>query len=75
VLAATNQPTNQPQELKGNIRVFCRVRPMCPAAAAECGAEGQAAAASDGGVMAFEFPPVTDLLSAGVVLNVRTLVM
>lgn len=49
------------QELKGNIRVFCRVRPV--SAAEQGNAEHDSA-------LAVEFPPSTDILSAGIVLQV-----
>lgn len=50
------------QELKGNIRVFCRVRPIA-------GAGGQA----DSPPLSVEFPETNDILSAGITLQVRTL--
>lgn len=51
------------QELKGNIRVFCRVRPIS--------ASEQSSTDHDS-MPAVEFPPVTDVLGAGIVLQVRT---
>ncbi|GAX76591.1 hypothetical protein CEUSTIGMA_g4037.t1 [Chlamydomonas eustigma] len=51
---------NTIQELKGNIRVFCRVRPM--SSLEQVGADPDIQPALD-------FPPSDDLLSAGIILS------
>jgi len=57
----TNKQT-QTQELKGNIRVFCRVRPMVGSETSRGEPESQA--------LAVEFPETSDILSAGITLQV-----
>jgi hypothetical protein len=50
------------QELKGNIRVFCRVRPISSAELT--------ATSADAGTMAVEFPMSADMLGCGLTLGV-----
>lgn len=50
------------QELKGNIRVFCRVRPVSAA---------EQASSDHDSTMAVEFPESGELLSAGITLQVK----
>lgn len=50
------------QELKGNIRVFCRVRPIVGVDRPSTDADSQS--------LAVEFPETSDVLSAGIVLQV-----